>query len=1281
MLLPRLDVSLAIIPRPHASALPLLALLALFALSPLSSACSGCSGDNNASQGTQSATITVDSFTPGYAFPDDENTLSFSITPEVEGGSQDLSWRVDFGDGASESGEGIGPQSVSHTYTFSGAFEVTIVALLNEEEVGSTTVERLVYEPIDASIDGVRSQPANADTGSSISLFADFQNQLAADILTPVEVHAYLSTSSQVGLDDLDGLTSLGSTTIEALTQDGPVLAAGDERPISFDVTLPSELASGDYYLTLVLDPDQLLQDTDRTNNLGVAPNLLRVTNASQIQPDLVTTSILAAPDRAFPELNSFSRSVTLQNNGGLDLFDVVVETYLSIGDATLDDQDVLVHTSAPITQITARGGTAELPAETILLDQAIVPPADSSLEVFVIAKAQSTEAIEESDSTNNVLATMTPILVTDQPVDGPDIVVRDFSVTPAQTFINGSLQYDVEIANEGTSDVSSFLCRIYLGLQPRIDTLRDQPIDSINIPNLPSTESRQITDTITITELFDPGTYYVYVLCDPNNTLDEPFRSNNQKIFDQPVRITSQSDVDLFVRALTVPKNAVENEPVTLSLEVCSTGANATGPTKAALYRSPGNRVDFNAEPILTIDVPNLNPDQCEILPIEIATACEKFVPNYAFGIVLDSTNILPENDESNNARTGSDILSLTGTFCACNEDAFEPNNRPLEAADIQSGASSLALCDAGSCDFFRTTELLPEESLIVTNTHDPARGLLSTRLFDPSGVQALDLDRSTDGTQQVASFLGDGGSFIIEVCGTTPSTQNIYDLDIEIVPAAEDADLLVRRVTLPPQASFSLGARFDVSFELYNLGKKAADSFDIEVRISADDIIDANDPLLTRVTLDGLDASTQTSETLPVVLPTTLNEGSYRIGVIATSPATTTETNTDNNVASSSRFDLVTLCYDPLEPNDGFEDAYPISASGTFSNLISCTTAADYYEICVDNGKKFSVSATFSHAAGDIDVELFDNARVKIDDSATQNDTETVSVDYVNGAQCYTARVYLIGLQGQPPAENLYELQVNIEDVDPALLCSSYGEPNNTFDEATNLVAASQIQQLDRCPQSDSDFFYFDVGAVGQSFSISATKAPTTQPGTLRLQLYSPSRLPTLNDETAPDQPTASIDNYIAPQTGRYWVKISATGNARNVTYSLALTGLTGVDLTGQNLTIGPGTYREGDEIRLGFNLLNLGSEPTMGVPNFDLYIGPDPIRNPSQDISLSNAGSFSAQSALDANGSEYIFLLLNVPSGLMPGTAYIHLEIETQSDVNPANNVTSIPIQIAP
>jgi len=1256
---------------------PLVWLSSLFLLTL--TACGGC-GENNNPAGDAAASVTIDAIEPGLPYQGTEVTVSFEIAPEGETAASDLTYRVEFGDGEIDEGDDITSGMVTHTYEISGDFTVTVSALAGGEVIASDERDLTVLSPVELGVDAVRGQPANVDSGDPLTVSATLSNNLAQDVTAPIEVGAYLSEDPVATLDDLDALIPLGTSLVRSPSDDQPVVGAGADREITFEVTIPAEIEGGDYTLVVVIDPAEQALDEDRSNNIDTGMNVIRVTNPNQIEPDLVVLDVVAAPDRAFPELSSVTRGFRIVNNGGLDLFDIVAETYLSIGDATLDDNDTLIHTSEPVQQLTSRGGQEEFIPRSFVLDQAIRPPVNGEAEVYVIVKAFSRDDVTESDDANNIAAAPVPILVTDQLVDGPDIVVREFTVTPERTFLDGALEYELEIANEGTVDVSSFLCRVYLGDQPTVNTLMDQPVDSINITNLESDSTRTINDTITISALFDPGTYYMYVICDPNDLLGEPFRSNNQKIYPNPITITDQADVDLSITSVSAPQMVNEGESVTVEAEVCASGTNATGNTRIELYQTPGSRVDFNAEPIASSELENINPGECVTASFSIPATCEQFQEKYALGVIVDANDTLPETNEQNNARSGDNLMTIAGTFCVCTEDTFEPNNRPADAQSVPRGASDLALCVAGTCDFFKTPPLVQGESVIVRNTHAADKGVLSTKLFDPSGLQGLAVDRNDSGEQEVAAFLTGGGEYIVEVCGTETNTRNLYSLDIEILERSTGVDLTPRDLTLPVRDTFSIGARVDVGLTLYNIGQIDAIDVPVELRISADKVIDANDALLGSLTLPTVPNSSSVAIDEEIIIPVALSDGEYYIGAIVDPNATLTETDVMNNTTIGRKIVVATECYDPLEPNDSFADAYPITGSGSFSNLISCNSADDYYEICVPDGKKLTVTIDFAHAMGDLDLYLYDNQQQAIDSSATKTDTEQVAIPYVNGQQCYTAYVQKVPVPNQPD-ENLYSLQVDIEDVNPALLCSSYAEPNDAFGTATSLLAAAeQTQSLDRCPVADTDFYFFDISFPGQSITIRGTKTPGAQQGTLRLQLYNPNQTPGINEETAPDQPTASIENFIAPQAGRYWVQVTVSGNARNVTYDLEVEGLSGVDLTAENLAIGPGTYKVGDTLRVGFDLSNIGTDTTQMAPTYQLYFGTGMTPDPANDIPLSPMG-YIASGQLAGNSSTYIFEQENVPAGLTPGTYYLHVVVEDPDDINLNNNTASIPVQVVP
>src|SRR5690606_12288216 len=115
-------------------------------------------------------------------------------------------------------------------------------------------------------------------------------------------------------------------------------------------------------------------------------------------------------------------------------------------------------------------------------------------------------------------------------------------------TFLNGSIEVHAVIGNEGNTDAGSFFCGIYMGRVAVVRADQDPRLANINIASLPSAEERPLTRSITIPSLYDPGTYYFYIVCDPLGAIGESFRSNNSQVYPSPIQITDEADIDLYV-------------------------------------------------------------------------------------------------------------------------------------------------------------------------------------------------------------------------------------------------------------------------------------------------------------------------------------------------------------------------------------------------------------------------------------------------------------------------------------------------------------------------------------------------------------------------------------------------------------------------------------------------------------------------------------------------------------------------------------------------------------
>lgn len=1246
----------------------------IFALSILGTACGGC-GQNNGNAGE--ASVTIDDVDPVAGYPGVAITVSFSIEPGEGTNESGMAWEVNFGDGDTASGEGV-MDSATHAYELPGAYDVQVLAKFDGETVGTAEASVRVYSEVDLVIAETRGSPANRTVGEELQVSFTVTNNTAAEVFTPFEVAAYFSDSPTVSADEIEDLVPLGMQEIVPDVEGEAVIDSGGERSAAFSVTVPEDLPSGDYYVVTVLDPRERIADTDRESNIDVSGPIVRVENPEDALPDICISSLYVSPDRAFPQLSSITRAVVACNEGGQDAFDVVLNTYLSVGDPDFDPgTDILLDTSDPFDIFS--NSTADIGPEQLVLDPGSeIVPQTGDVEVWVIVELSSGDP--DADDTNNVVISELPILVTDEPVEGPDIVVRSFAVSPDSTFLNGTLNVTADIANEGTVDVGSFFCGIYLGAGPRIDTNADPRLTNINVPSLDAGESIAIDQPIQVPGLYPPGVYYFYMVCDPLNALQEPFRSNNAFIHPNAITVTDEADVDLFVESVTLPTTINEGEMLDIVARFCVQGSNPSGDTRANLYSNPGTMIDYSAEPLLEFNVPNVlpGPENCIDITVQVEASCADFQSTYVFGVESDIDNRLPEINETNNRQAGSNVVTVAGEFCQCVEDGFEPNDTPLSAVPVIPGTTSAAICTAGNCDYWGV-DLTSGDSVIIQTQHESDKGNLTTTLFDPSGLSTIEVS-SDPNNQEVSTFLvTEAGRYIVRVCGSTAQDRNLYDLDVTLLPPSAGIDVLPRDFTLPFGDDFTIGETLSTSLRIYNLGALASGAFDVEIYLTSNESTadDADNTLVASQQVASVTGGGILDVNIAATLPTTIPDGDYWMFVVLDPQGNLADTDTSNNRLISRPLSIVTECYDPLEPNDAFNEARDVTA-GSFSNLQACASQDDFYRLCLQSGKRFDVTVDFVDADGDIDLELRNEQGTVIDSSQNaQVDVEQVSWDFVNGDQCYVIRVYVID-NNMPDLQTSYSMDINVEDVDPSLLCSSSFEPNDGFATASSFTAAVGASfQLDRCPATDTDFYFVNL-AAGSPVSFTAALSPPAQPGTLRLQVYQPNQTPGPNQQTGPGVPTATISNYVPPVSGTYYLQVTVSGATRNVTYTLSETGLGGVDLAPTDLSIGPGTYQPSDEVRFEFDLANLRSADATSPP-YEVFYSTSSTPNAS-DISI---GTFTAPTV---NGNTVITLndRANLPAAATAGTRYIHIVVDgagTTGDLNTTNNVATVPITIVP
>lgn len=201
-----------------------------------------------------------------------------------------------------------------------------------------------------------------------------------------------------------------------------------------------------------------------------------------------------------------------------------------------------------------------------------------------------------------------------------------------------------------------------------------------------------------------------------------------------------------------------------------------------------------------------------------------------------------------------------------------------------------------------------------------------------------------------------------------------------------------------------------------------------------------------------------------------------------------------------------------DALSPNHTAGEATTLAVGDTQTNLQICGGVDDFFRLTLTEGQRVAVEVTFTHADGDIDVEVFGPAdpTTPINGAASANDNEQVSIE------AETAGDYIVRVYGYDGAENSYGIAavagclVDADCTAPQLCdrtsnsCFDYAEPscgadgandpNGTDSQAVALdlsSGAANVTGLATC-EGDLDFFSFTADN-GDSFSFTLTPAAT--------------------------------------------------------------------------------------------------------------------------------------------------------------------------------------------
>ncbi|MGF1499245.1 MAG: pre-peptidase C-terminal domain-containing protein [Elainellaceae cyanobacterium] len=321
--------------------------------------------------------------------------------------------------------------------------------------------------------------------------------------------------------------------------------------------------------------------------------------------------------------------------------------------------------------------------------------------------------------------------------------------------------------------------------------------------------------------------------------------------------------------------------------------------------------------------------------------------------------------------------------------------------------------------------------------------------------------------------------------------------------------------------------------------------------------------------------------NETIDTVLPAA---GTYFLAV-----------NGVSGIPTANTYDLVwddVLVDDAYEINNSISEAFDLTAQKNVPlsqfNGLGRQNDQDWYEIAVESGfENLVASLTFSQAAGNLDLFVFDEVGSLVAESVSITDNELIDVNLPSAGTYFL----LVNDVDDAATFNSYDLVWN------TLLLDDAYEDNDTLATAFDLSAqrATRLSTISgRGVQADQDWYQIQV-APGFENLIADLEFIHAN-GDLQLRVFDAAG--TLVTESTSDTDNEAID-FILPSAGTYYLQIdSAMGDATANAYDLIWNNLRFIEGTeARDVLIGTAGRdtilgRRGDD-----DLIGLGGNDRLG------------------------------------------------------------------------------------
>ena len=499
------------------------------------------------------------------------------------------------------------------------------VAESNENNNCASSATKIQIGP-DLAESGVSSSQTITGPGLSLTVTDTASNQgggSAAAFITQYYLSPYTTKSTMARL-------LIGSRSI-------PGLAPSAAMAGTTNITVPSDMAIGSYYLLACADDTSQVAETNENNNCAAA------TAKIQVGPDLIESAVNSAQSLTGSG-QSITVSDTAMNQGGAAAGASITQYYLAPY-TTKTSAARLLAGGRPIMMIGAGASSSGTVVVTIPVDMAVG-------SYYLLACADDAAQVPEISESNNCVASSSKIQV------GPDLVETGVSSSPTLTGAGLNLTAADTTINQGGGSVGSSSVQYYLAPYTTKNTAARLLSGSRTISVLPPGGSSAGTSVVTVPSDMATGSYYLLACADDTGQVMETSENNNCGASPVKVQVGSdmvESGVSSSVSAtgpgltLIVNDTAIDQGGGSAASSITQYYLAPYASKTAAARLLAGNRM-----------IAALTPGGTSSGITSVVVPADMALGSYYVLACADDTNVVQETNESNNCAAASGKIQV---------------------------------------------------------------------------------------------------------------------------------------------------------------------------------------------------------------------------------------------------------------------------------------------------------------------------------------------------------------------------------------------------------------------------------------------------------------------------------------------------------------------------------------------------------------------------------------------------------------------------------------------